>query len=88
MSRPQRMWGDADASGASHSVFARILDKDQYVDQITMYRSTLTTPAHSGGHFSIRSTSETSTKQQYLPSTNVLCTKFLSDVGVGQILGN
>ncbi|GAA5855676.1 hypothetical protein JCM9279_003300 [Rhodotorula babjevae] len=38
-----------------------------------------------GGHFSIRTVNATSTKQQYLPSTNILATKFLSDEGVGQI---
>ncbi|KAI5477974.1 glycoside hydrolase family 15 protein, partial [Pseudohyphozyma bogoriensis] len=38
-----------------------------------------------GGHFAIRTDSSTSTKQQYLPSTNILITKFLSDEGVGQI---
>ncbi|KAL8279392.1 hypothetical protein RQP46_008204 [Phenoliferia psychrophenolica] len=39
-----------------------------------------------GGHFSIRTETETTSKQQYVPSTNVLATKFLSDDGVGQIL--
>lgn len=38
-----------------------------------------------GGHFSIGSTTVTTSKQQYLPSTNILLTKFLSDEGVGQI---
>ncbi|GJN89075.1 hypothetical protein Rhopal_002049-T1 [Rhodotorula paludigena] len=38
-----------------------------------------------GGHFSIRTDNETQSKQQYLPSTNVLATKFLSEEGVGQI---
>lgn len=40
-----------------------------------------------GGHWSIRPTTQTTTKQQYLPSTNILGTKFLSDDGVGQIDG-
>ncbi|KAK4705655.1 hypothetical protein P7C70_g539, partial [Phenoliferia sp. Uapishka_3] len=34
---------------------------------------------------SIRTETETTSKQQYIPSTNVLATKFLSDDGVGQI---
>lgn len=38
-----------------------------------------------GGHFGIHTTTKTSSKQQYLPSTNILATKFLSDKGVGQI---
>ncbi|GAA5849432.1 hypothetical protein JCM8547_000448 [Rhodosporidiobolus lusitaniae] len=38
-----------------------------------------------GGHFSIHTTNKTSTKAQYVPSTNILSTKFLSDQGVGQI---
>ncbi|GAA6062500.1 hypothetical protein JCM10212_006349 [Sporobolomyces blumeae] len=38
-----------------------------------------------GGHFSIRTQNRTSSKQQYVPSTNILATKFLSDQGVGQI---
>ncbi|BGP55296.1 hypothetical protein JCM8202_000628 [Rhodotorula sphaerocarpa] len=38
-----------------------------------------------GGHFSIRPTNVTRSKQQYLPSTNILSTKFLSDEGVGQV---
>ncbi|BGP39748.1 hypothetical protein JCM10449v2_003699 [Rhodotorula kratochvilovae] len=38
-----------------------------------------------GGHFSIRTLNATQSKQQYLPSTNILATKFLSDAGVGQI---
>ncbi|BGP15947.1 hypothetical protein JCM10213v2_003939 [Rhodosporidiobolus nylandii] len=38
-----------------------------------------------GGHFSIRTANATTSKQQYLPSTNILATKFLSEEGVGQI---
>ncbi|GAA5870821.1 hypothetical protein JCM1840_006813 [Sporobolomyces johnsonii] len=38
-----------------------------------------------GGHFSIRTENPTASKQQYVPSTNILATKFLSDEGVGQI---
>lgn len=38
-----------------------------------------------GGHFSLRPTNETTSKQQYVPSTNVLSTKFLSDEGVGEV---
>ncbi|KWU46241.1 putative glycosyl hydrolase [Rhodotorula sp. JG-1b] len=38
-----------------------------------------------GGHFSIRPDNVTQSKQQYLPSTNILATKFLSDEGVGQV---
>ncbi|KDE07505.1 hypothetical protein, variant [Microbotryum lychnidis-dioicae p1A1 Lamole] len=38
-----------------------------------------------GGHWSIRTDTPTQTKQQYLPSTNILATKFLSDAGVGQV---
>ncbi|CAG8563251.1 1266_t:CDS:10 [Ambispora gerdemannii] len=39
-----------------------------------------------GGHFSITPTSHTSNKQQYLPNSNILCTRFLSDEGVSQII--
>ncbi|SCV71134.1 BQ2448_2722 [Microbotryum intermedium] len=38
-----------------------------------------------GGHWSIRTNTPTQSKQQYLPSTNILATKFLSDAGVGQV---
>ncbi|GAA6007856.1 hypothetical protein JCM10207_004901 [Rhodosporidiobolus poonsookiae] len=38
-----------------------------------------------GGHFSLRTANTTQSKQQYLPSTNILSTKFLSDDGVGQL---
>ncbi|KAK4051167.1 hypothetical protein OIV83_002989 [Microbotryomycetes sp. JL201] len=38
-----------------------------------------------GGHFSLRPTTPTTSKQQYLPSTNIVATKFLSEAGVGQI---
>lgn len=38
-----------------------------------------------GGHFSITTKNETQSKQQYLPSTNILTTQFLSDEGVGRI---
>ncbi|GAA5825609.1 hypothetical protein JCM11251_000307 [Rhodosporidiobolus azoricus] len=38
-----------------------------------------------GGHFSIRTDNVTQSKQQYLPSTNILATKLLSDQGVAQI---
>lgn len=38
-----------------------------------------------GGHFSITPTNHTSNKQQYLPNSNMLTTRFLSDEGVGQI---
>ncbi|CAG8537036.1 11486_t:CDS:10 [Ambispora leptoticha] len=39
-----------------------------------------------GGHFSITPKSHTSNKQQYLPSSNILSTRFLSDEGVSQII--
>ncbi|KIJ08003.1 glycoside hydrolase family 15 protein, partial [Paxillus involutus ATCC 200175] len=55
----------------SPSVFARILDK---------HKATSTT--WSGGHFSITPTVPFTTKQNYLPSSNVLQTKFLNDKGV------
>lgn len=50
----------------SPSVFCRILDKDK------------------GGHFSISPTSDdlTTTKQHYLPSSNILQTRYLKDDGV------
>lgn len=38
-----------------------------------------------GGHFSITPVTHTSNKQQYLPNSNILTTRFLSDDGVGQI---
>ncbi|GAA6027557.1 hypothetical protein JCM8097_007921 [Rhodosporidiobolus ruineniae] len=38
-----------------------------------------------GGHFSIKTANVTQSKQQYLPSTNILATKFLSEEGVGQL---
>ncbi|GAA5903769.1 hypothetical protein JCM6882_003413 [Rhodosporidiobolus microsporus] len=38
-----------------------------------------------GGHFSIRTDTVTQSKQQYMPSTNILATKLLSEEGVGQI---
>ncbi|KAK9762260.1 hypothetical protein K7432_012181 [Basidiobolus ranarum] len=38
-----------------------------------------------GGHFSITPQHYTSIKQQYLPNSNILATKFLSDHGVSQI---
>ncbi|CCA70733.1 related to glycoside hydrolase family 15 protein-Laccaria bicolor, partial [Serendipita indica DSM 11827] len=38
-----------------------------------------------GGHFSITPTNDFTPKQQYMPSSNVLSTKFLSDCGVGQV---
>lgn len=38
-----------------------------------------------GGHFSITPTNKFSPKQAYLPSSNVLATKFLSDCGVGVV---
>lgn len=38
-----------------------------------------------GGHFSITPVTHTSNKQQYLPNSNILTTRFLSDEGVGQI---
>ncbi|ORY06481.1 glycoside hydrolase family 15 protein [Basidiobolus meristosporus CBS 931.73] len=38
-----------------------------------------------GGHFSITPLNYTSIKQQYLPNSNILTTKFLSDHGVSQI---
>ncbi|KAM0787591.1 hypothetical protein ACM66B_003660 [Microbotryomycetes sp. NB124-2] len=38
-----------------------------------------------GGHFSLRPTTPTTSKQQYLPSTNIVATKFLSDEGVAQL---
>ncbi|RHZ70449.1 hypothetical protein Glove_271g9 [Diversispora epigaea] len=38
-----------------------------------------------GGHFSITPLTHKSEKQQYLPGTNILSTRFLSDQGVGGI---
>ncbi|KAJ1968202.1 hypothetical protein IWQ62_001386 [Dispira parvispora] len=38
-----------------------------------------------GGHFSIIPTTSVTTKQQYLPNTNILCTKFLCEEGVVEI---
>ncbi len=38
-----------------------------------------------GGHFSLRPLNETTSKQQYVPSTNILSTKFLSDEGVAEV---
>ena len=38
-----------------------------------------------GGHFSLRPLAETTSKQQYVPSTNILSTKFLSDEGVAEV---
>lgn len=40
-----------------------------------------------GGHFSVTTKELTSSKQMYVPSTNILATKFLSNQGVGQITG-
>ena len=40
-----------------------------------------------GGHWSVTTTTETSSKQSYVPSTNLLTTKFLSERGVGQLTG-
>ncbi|CAO3675887.1 unnamed protein product [Umbelopsis ramanniana] len=38
-----------------------------------------------GGHFSITAATHTSNKQQYLPNSNILTTRFLSDDGAGQV---
>ncbi|KAG8751851.1 hypothetical protein FRC12_012234 [Ceratobasidium sp. 428] len=38
-----------------------------------------------GGHFSVKPTIDHSSKQAYLPSSNVLATKFLADEGVAQV---
>ncbi|KAI9138055.1 Six-hairpin glycosidase-like protein [Paraphysoderma sedebokerense] len=38
-----------------------------------------------GGHFQIAPTSSTSVKQQYLPNSNVLVTRFLAEEGAGQV---
>ncbi|KAG8745664.1 hypothetical protein FRC10_007361 [Ceratobasidium sp. 414] len=38
-----------------------------------------------GGHFSVKPTIGHSSKQAYLPSSNVLATKFLADEGVAQV---
>ncbi|KAL0080406.1 Six-hairpin glycosidase-like protein [Phycomyces blakesleeanus] len=38
-----------------------------------------------GGHFSITPTNYQSNRQQYLPSSNILATRFMSDDGVSQI---
>jgi len=38
-----------------------------------------------GGHFTIAPASHTSNKQQYLPRSNVLVTRFLSDEGVSEV---
>ncbi|KIM60387.1 glycoside hydrolase family 15 protein [Scleroderma citrinum Foug A] len=40
---------------------------------------------HKGGHFSITPTVPFTTKQNYLPSSNVLQTKFLNDAGVATV---
>ncbi|KAF2088455.1 glycoside hydrolase family 15 protein [Saccharata proteae CBS 121410] len=54
----------------SPSVFCRLLDKDK------------------GGHFTIspRRTTSVTTKQQYLPSSNILQTRFLNDDGVLSVI--
>ena len=39
-----------------------------------------------GGHFRIQATQEARCKQMYLPDTNVLLTRFLSERGVGEII--
>ena len=39
-----------------------------------------------GGHFQIAATHEGSQRQMYLPETNVLLTRFLSDEGVGEVI--
>lgn len=41
--------------------------------------------SYATGHFSITPKIHTSNKQQYLPNSNILCTRFLSDEGVSQI---
>ncbi|RIA92174.1 Glycoside Hydrolase Family 15 protein [Glomus cerebriforme] len=53
----------------SPSVFARLLDNDKVCK----------------GHFSITPEIHTSNKQQYLPGSNILLTRFLSDEGVSDI---
>jgi hypothetical protein len=40
-----------------------------------------------GGHWSISPTWDFRTKQQYLPQSNVLGTKFLNDKGIGMVTG-
>jgi GH15 family glucan-1,4-alpha-glucosidase len=54
----------------SPSVFCRILDKDK------------------GGHFTISPTSDDlcTTKQQYLPASNILQTRYLKEDGVMNLL--
>ena len=41
--------------------------------------------ANKGGHFVIRTSSEATYRQLYLPDTNVLTTQFLSEDGVGEV---
>jgi GH15 family glucan-1,4-alpha-glucosidase len=40
-----------------------------------------------GGHFSITPLEPFTTKQNYLPSSNVLQTKFMNDAGVVSVTG-
>lgn len=40
-----------------------------------------------GGHFSITPTWEFRTKQQYMPMSNVLSTKFLNEKGIALLTG-
>ncbi len=40
-----------------------------------------------GGHFSITPTFDFKTKQQYMPNSNVLATKFLNEDGIGLLTG-
>jgi GH15 family glucan-1,4-alpha-glucosidase len=41
--------------------------------------------AKKGGHFALSAVHEGARKQMYLPDTNVLLTRFLGDVGVGEV---
>lgn len=59
----------------SPSVFARILDKDK-VGISLRSSAALSSHPYQGGHFSITPTVPFVTKQNYLPNSNVLQTKY------------
>ncbi|OZJ07031.1 hypothetical protein BZG36_00229 [Bifiguratus adelaidae] len=68
----------------SPSIFLRMLDNTK----VSMAQDLLTPCTNAdqqGGHFSIKPLQHTSNKQQYLPGSNILTTRFLSDEGVSQI---
>ena len=70
-------------------MFARILDKDQAATFRFAQSEFASRPAAQelslSADFSLLCSNVTRSKQQYLPSTNILATKFLSDEGVGQV---